>query len=109
MTPVHDEHLTRRVSTPSPPQSPSGCGEAPVSVSICTYGIGAAAIRDLVVSVEQAGFDSVWVGEHMVIPGRHQSEHPTQPGDTPSTTGVPSSTRRSSWPTLWSLWPPGPA
>ena len=51
-----------------------------MSVDICTYGIGAAELRDLVVWAEEAGFGRVWVGEHMVVPGRHESQHPTQPG-----------------------------
>jgi probable F420-dependent oxidoreductase len=51
-----------------------------VTLDICTYGIGSAELRDLVVSAEEAGFDRVWVGEHMVVPARHESQHPTQPG-----------------------------
>ncbi len=52
------------------------------TVGICTYGIAGHEVRDLVVWAEEAGFDAVWVGEHLVVPGTHRSEHPTQPGGT---------------------------
>lgn len=58
-----------------------------MGVSICTYGIGAPEIRDLVVWAEEAGFESVWVGEHLVVPSRHRSEHPMQPGTTAQHSG----------------------
>lgn len=51
-----------------------------MGVSICTYALPARQVRDLVVAAEAAGFESVWVGEHMVAPGTVASEHPTQPG-----------------------------
>ncbi len=51
-----------------------------MTIDICTYGIGSAELRDLVVWAEEAGFDRVWVGEHMVVPAQYESQHPTQPG-----------------------------
>lgn len=51
-----------------------------MGVSICTYGLPARQVRELVVAAEAAGFDAVWVGEHMVVPGAVRSQHPTQPG-----------------------------
>jgi probable F420-dependent oxidoreductase len=62
---------------------------APMSLGICTYGIGSGDVRDLVVWAEEAGFDRVWVGEHMVVPAHHDSQHPTQQGGVAHHHGLP--------------------
>jgi probable F420-dependent oxidoreductase len=60
------------------------------TVGICTYGLAGSDLAYLAPLVEAAGFESLWVGEHLVVPTVVGSAHPTR-GDTllshESTTG----------------------
>ena len=50
-------------------------------VGLSCYDISASELVALGVAAEAAGFDSVWLGEHVVLPVDYGSEHPTT-GDT---------------------------
>ena len=51
------------------------------TVGICTYGLSGPDLAHLAPLVEAAGFESLWVGEHLVVPSVVGSAHPTR-GDT---------------------------
>lgn len=51
------------------------------TVGICTYGLAGEDLAYLAPLVEAAGFESLWVGEHLVVPTVVGSAHPTR-GDT---------------------------
>jgi probable F420-dependent oxidoreductase len=46
-------------------------------VGISVYDMRAADLVDLAVAADDAGFDAVWLGEHVVLPVGYASEHPT--------------------------------
>lgn len=46
----------------------------PVGLSV--YDLPAAEILELAVAADAAGFDTLWVGEHVVLPAGYGSEHP---------------------------------
>jgi probable F420-dependent oxidoreductase len=50
----------------------------PVGLSV--YGLAAPDLLDLAVAADEAGFDALWLGEHVVLPVGYASEHPTQGG-----------------------------
>lgn len=47
------------------------------TVSISTYGLTAPEFVALTQDAERCGFDAVWVGEHIALPGDYASRHPT--------------------------------
>lgn len=49
-------------------------------IGISCYDLPAAELMELAVAAEQLGFDSIWLGEHVVAPVHYSSHHPTQPG-----------------------------
>src|SRR4051794_12784096 len=49
-------------------------------IGISCYDLAPAELVELAVAAEQSGFDSVWLGEHVVAPMQYDSSHPTQPG-----------------------------
>ena len=48
-----------------------------MSVGISVYDMAASDVRELAVAADEAGFDAVWLGEHVVLPVGYSSEHPT--------------------------------
>ena len=54
-------------------------GSARIGLSV--YNITAAELVELAVAADQLGFESLWLGEHIVLPLDYASEHPTS-GDT---------------------------
>lgn len=49
-------------------------------IGISCYDLPAHDLVELAVAAEAAGFDSIWLGEHVVAPLHYGSNHPTQPG-----------------------------
>jgi probable F420-dependent oxidoreductase len=49
-----------------------------VTLSLSVYDITAPDLLDLARAADDAGFDSLWLGEHLVLPVGYESEHPTQ-------------------------------
>lgn len=47
------------------------------TVGISTYGLTAPEFVALTQDAERCGFDAVWVGEHIALPGEYASRHPT--------------------------------
>jgi probable F420-dependent oxidoreductase len=45
---------------------------------LSVYDIGAAELADLAVAAEAAGFESLWLGEHLLMPVGYTSVHPTR-------------------------------
>jgi probable F420-dependent oxidoreductase len=45
-------------------------------ISISAYDMGATDLVALAVAADEVGFDTVWLGEHIVLPVAYQSEHP---------------------------------
>jgi probable F420-dependent oxidoreductase len=50
-------------------------------VGISTYNITAAELLDIAQAADRAGFDSLWLGEHVVLPFGYGSVHPSHQGD----------------------------
>lgn len=48
---------------------------------LSVYDIGAAELADLAVAAEAAGFESLWLGEHLLMPVGYTSVHPTREPD----------------------------
>ncbi len=51
-----------------------------MAVGLCAYGITAPDLLDLARAADAAGFDTLWVGEHLLLPVGYASEHPTTGG-----------------------------
>ena len=51
-----------------------------MSVGISVYDMTMSDVRQLAVAADEAGFDAVWLGEHVVLPVDYASEHPTAGG-----------------------------
>ncbi len=49
-------------------------------IGISCYDRPPGELVELAVAAERAGFDSVWLGEHVLAPLQYGSHHPTQPG-----------------------------
>jgi probable F420-dependent oxidoreductase len=49
-------------------------------IGISCYDRPPADLVELAVAAERAGFDSIWLGEHVLAPLHYASSHPTQPG-----------------------------
>jgi len=52
-------------------------------IGVSVYNVRATDLVGLAVAADQAGFSSLWLGEHLVLPWGYDSEHPTH-GDTPA-------------------------
>ena len=50
-------------------------------IGLSAYDISASELVRLAVAADEAGFDSLWLGEHVVLPLDYESDHPTT-GDT---------------------------
>jgi probable F420-dependent oxidoreductase len=50
-------------------------GQARIGLS--TYNVTTGELLDLARSADEAGFDSLWLGEHLVLPCGYESSHPT--------------------------------
>jgi probable F420-dependent oxidoreductase len=50
---------------------------AGVSIGLSAYDVTAPELRDLAVAADEAGFDALWLGEHIVLPMEYGTEHPT--------------------------------
>ena len=48
-----------------------------MTVGISAYDISAHDLLDLAVAADDAGFDTLWLGEHVVLPLAYATEHPT--------------------------------
>jgi probable F420-dependent oxidoreductase len=48
-----------------------------VQIGISAYDIAAGDLVELAAAADEAGFDSLWLGEHVVLPVGYASEHPT--------------------------------
>ena len=53
-----------------------------MTVVICTYDIGTGDLVELACLADRCGFDTLWLGEHVLLPTRYQSNHQAQPGST---------------------------
>jgi probable F420-dependent oxidoreductase len=49
----------------------------PLTISICAYNMPARELVALAVAADELGFDSLWLGEHLILPVGYDSEHPT--------------------------------
>lgn len=49
-------------------------------VGLSAYDIAASDLVELARAADEAGFESLWLGEHLVLPLDYQSEHPTSGG-----------------------------
>ncbi len=47
---------------------------------ISVYDVGPRELVDIAVAAEDAGFDSLWLGEHLFLPCGYETVHPTQSG-----------------------------
>jgi probable F420-dependent oxidoreductase len=50
-------------------------------VGLSTYNITTAELLDIAQAADRAGFDSLWLGEHVVLPWGYGSVHPTHQGE----------------------------
>jgi probable F420-dependent oxidoreductase len=68
---------------------PSHEAPGPPRIGITAYGMEASDLLALAVAAEGAGFSSLWIGEHIVLPVGYASEHPStsQPGQQRHHTG----------------------
>jgi probable F420-dependent oxidoreductase len=48
-----------------------------MKIGLSTYNISASELVQLCVAAEDAGFESLWLGEHIVLPVDYSSDHPT--------------------------------
>jgi len=53
-----------------------------VRIGLSTYNIAASDLVDLAQTADAAGFESLWLGEHIILPLEYESEHPTSSGTT---------------------------
>ena len=51
-----------------------------MSIGLSTYNISASELIRLAVAADEAGFESLWLGEHVVLPLDYASDHPTSGG-----------------------------
>ena len=59
----------------------AGAHTMTLRVGLSAYDISATELVQLAASADAAGFESLWLGEHIVLPSDYGSEHPTT-GDT---------------------------
>ena len=48
-----------------------------VRIGLSAYNISTSDLVHLAAAADQVGFDSLWLGEHIVLPLGYQSDHPT--------------------------------
>jgi probable F420-dependent oxidoreductase len=53
-----------------------------MKLGLSTYDIAASDLTHLARAADEAGFESLWLGEHVVLPLAYESEHPTTGGAT---------------------------
>lgn len=53
-----------------------------MKIGLSTYDIAASDLAHLAQAADEAGFESLWLGEHIVLPMAYASEHPTSGGET---------------------------
>lgn len=58
-----------------------------VTVGLSVYDIAAPDLLDLARAADEAGFDAIWLGEHLLLPVGYASEHPTSGADHEHITG----------------------
>jgi len=51
---------------------------APSTIGISAYDMDAVDLVDLARAADEAGFDAVWLGEHVVLPVEYSTPHPTK-------------------------------
>ncbi len=51
-------------------------------LGLSTYNIAASDLAHLAAAADEAGFESLWLGEHIILPVAYESEHPTTAGAT---------------------------
>jgi probable F420-dependent oxidoreductase len=49
----------------------------PARIGLTAYNVTTRQLIDLARAADQAGFDSLWLGEHVILPCGYQSSHPT--------------------------------
>jgi len=49
-----------------------------LGIGISVYDMRASDLLALACAADRLGFDALWLGEHVVMPGRYRSEHPTR-------------------------------
>ncbi len=59
-------------------------------IGICAFGLTASDLLNLAIAADEEGFDSLWLGEHLVLPVEYDSPHPNEdePGQFRRTTPV---------------------
>lgn len=67
----------------------------PARIGLSAYNVTVGDLLNIARSADEAGFDSLWLGEHLVLPWGYESSHPTHvegqaspPGDNPFPTVV---------------------
>ena len=61
-----------------------------MKIGVSVYNVTGATLLDIAGAAEQAGFDSLWLGEHLVLPFGYSATHPTREGlDAPDDTHFP--------------------
>lgn len=50
---------------------------APLTVGLSVWDLAGPDLLDLARAADEAGFDAVWLGEHVVLPTGYRSDHPT--------------------------------
>jgi probable F420-dependent oxidoreductase len=53
-----------------------------MTIGLSTYNIAASELVRLAVAADEVGFESLWLGEHVLLPVDYGSEHPTTGGPT---------------------------
>ncbi len=51
-----------------------------LTFGVCAYDVSSADLVDIAQAAEAAGFDSLWLGEHVLLPQQYRSAHPTHSG-----------------------------
>lgn len=47
-------------------------------IGICAFGLTAIELLNLAIAADEEGFDSLWLGEHLVLPVGYDSSHPSE-------------------------------
>ncbi len=79
-------------------------------VGLSAYDIAATDLIQLAIAADELGFESLWLGEHIVLPSDYGSEH--QPRVTPPISTTPDRSASSPTPSCSirsSPWPGAPA
>lgn len=60
-----------------------------MNVGLSVYDMSALDLLELAVAADEAGFDTLWLGEHLVLPVGYASQHPTHGGEAHEHIGGP--------------------